>query len=67
MSHLTLVPPPAPAECRCDRESGRYWLAGTWNCKATDSPLRWSAHKGWHHYAGHANINVQLTELSAAA
>jgi hypothetical protein len=63
--HLHLVPAPEPTECRCERTAGRYWAKGTWNCTATDHPVRWSAHKGWHHYTGH-RTTIQLTEQVAA-
>ena len=49
MSHLTLVPALPKEECRCDRESGRYWYQGAWNCKATDVMVRFYPTKGWHH------------------
>lgn len=66
MSHLRLVPALPIEECRCDRESGRYWFSGAWNCKATDVMVRWYPTKGWHHYAGHQIIKPALTEQEAA-
>lgn len=69
MSHLTLVPP-LPAEvCRCDRPLGRYWLAGSWNCKATDVMVRFYPNLGWHHWAGHQIIDPALktAEMEHAA
>lgn len=68
MSHLRLVPPPAPEECRCDRPSGRYWHQGAWNCTATDVMVRFYPTKGWHHYLGHRIINIPVEqEMEQAA
>lgn len=70
MSHLQLVPALPVQECRCERTAGRYWLAGSWHCKGTDAVIRFSATKGWHHYAGHQIIDpahIRTNESEQAA